>query len=186
MLIYSLLVLSFYVYYILYIRIFSHVENGFNHIKDEFLAYQVSRGGDPSPDQNTRCTCPYTGFNQPVVWKATHVPIYMRGLCSILFCELASKFYTVLIHLSLSFFFIRKVFIISWCKNILLISLPPLLCFSGSINTIIYFKTGNHLPQHLWFSNSFFTLDGCLTCVLEILRGHFRYERLMAKFLSLT
>ena len=51
------------VYYTL--GFFSHVENGFNHIKDEFLAYQVSRGSDPSPDQNMRCTCPYTSFNQP-------------------------------------------------------------------------------------------------------------------------
>ena len=35
-------------------------------MKDEFLAHQVSRGGNPSPDQNTRCTCSYTGFDQPV------------------------------------------------------------------------------------------------------------------------
>ena len=31
---------------------------------------------------------------------------------------------------------------------------------------------GNHLPQCLWFSNSFFTLDGCPSCVLEILRDN--------------
>ena len=45
-------------------RIFSHAENEFNHIKEEFLKSEVSRGGDPSPDQNTRCTCSYTGFDQ--------------------------------------------------------------------------------------------------------------------------
>ena len=43
---------------------FSLAENEFNHIKEEFLKSEASRGGDPSPDQNTRCTCLYTGFNQ--------------------------------------------------------------------------------------------------------------------------
>ena len=136
-----------------------------------FLAYQVSRGCDPSPDQNMRCTCPYTSFNQPgCLENNSCAPIYMRGLCGLIFCELAFKFYTVLIHLSPSLFFYKEGLYISWWKNILLISPPPFLCFSGSINTMVYFKTGNHLPQCLWFSNSFFTLDRCLTCVLEILR----------------
>ena len=34
------------------------------------------------------------------------------------------------------------------------------LCFS---------KTRNHLPQCLWFSNSFFTVDSCTDCVKGIL-----------------
>ena len=32
-------------------------------------------------------------------------------------------------------------------------------CFSRSVDTIVFSKTRNHLPQSLWFSNSFFTVD---------------------------
>ena len=42
-------------------------------------------------------------------------------------------------------------------------------CFSGSVDTIVFFKTGNHLLQCLLFSNSFFTVDGCIDCVRGIL-----------------
>ena len=41
--------------------------------------------------------------------------------------------------------------------------------FSGSVDTIVFFKRGNHLPQCLWFSNSFFTVDGFIDCVKGIL-----------------
>ena len=39
-----------------------------------------------------------------------------------------------------------------------------IVSFSGSVDTIVFYKTGNHLPQRLWFS-SFFTVDGCIDCV---------------------
>ena len=41
--------------------------------------------------------------------------------------------------------------------------------FSGSVDTIVFYKTGNHLPQRFWFSGSFFTVDGCIDCVKGIL-----------------
>ena len=44
-----------------------------------------------------------------------------------------------------------------------------IVSFSGSVDTIVFCKTGNHLPQCLWFSNSFFTVDGCIDCVKGIL-----------------
>ena len=44
-------------------------------------------------------------------------------------------------------------------------------CFSGSVDTIVFSKTGNHLLQCLWFSNSFFTVDGCIDCVKGILNS---------------
>ena len=43
--------------------------------------------------------------------------------------------------------------------------------FSGSVDAIVFSKTGNHLPQCLWFSNSFFTVDGCIDCVRGILNS---------------
>ena len=30
-----------------------------------------------------------------------------------------------------------------------------IVSFSGSVDTIMFYKTGNHLPQHFWFSGSF-------------------------------
>ena len=45
------------------------------------------------------------------------------------------------------------------------------ILFSGSVDTIVFSKTGNHLPQCLWFSNSFFTVDGCIDCVKGILNS---------------
>ena len=56
-------------------------------------------------------------------------------------------------------------------KEILLLLLFLLYLFSGSVDTIVFSKTGNHLPQHLWFSNSFFTVDGCIDCVKGILNS---------------
>ena len=44
-----------------------------------------------------------------------------------------------------------------------------IVSFSGSVDIIVFYKTGNHLPQCLWFSNSFFTVDGCIDCVKGIL-----------------
>ena len=44
-----------------------------------------------------------------------------------------------------------------------------IVSFSGSVDTIVFFKTGNYLPQCLWFSNSFFTVVGCIDCVKGIL-----------------
>ena len=44
-----------------------------------------------------------------------------------------------------------------------------IVCLSGSVDTIVFYKTGNHFPQHLWFSKSFFTVDGCINCVEGIL-----------------
>ena len=49
------------------------------------------------------------------------------------------------------------------------VTVISVVSFGGSVDTIVFFKTGNHLPQHLWFSNSFFTLDGCIDCVNGIL-----------------
>ena len=43
--------------------------------------------------------------------------------------------------------------------------------FSGSVDTIMFYKTGNHLPQHFWFSGSFFTVDSCINCVKGILNS---------------
>ena len=40
---------------------------------------------------------------------------------------------------------------------------------SGSVDTIVFYKTENHLPQCFWFSRSFFTVDGCINCVKGIL-----------------
>ena len=38
-------------------------------------------------------------------------------------------------------------------------------------DTIVFSKTGDHLPQCLWFSNSFFTVDSCIDCVKGILNS---------------
>ena len=46
-----------------------------------------------------------------------------------------------------------------------------IVSFSGSVDTIVFYKTGNHLPQCFWFSNSFFTVDGCIDCVEGILNS---------------
>ena len=54
-------------------------------------------------------------------------------------------------------------------KRSTLITIIIIYSFSGSVDTIVFFKTGNHLPQCLWFSNSFFTVDGCIDCVRGIL-----------------
>ena len=43
--------------------------------------------------------------------------------------------------------------------------------FSGSVDTIVFHKTGNHLPQRFWFIGSFFTVDGCIDCVEGILHS---------------
>ena len=50
-------------------------------------------------------------------------------------------------------------------------SYHSLLIFSGSVDTIVFYKTGNHLPQHFWFIGSFFTVDGCIDCVEGILNS---------------
>ena len=44
-----------------------------------------------------------------------------------------------------------------------------IVSFSGSVDMIVFYKTGNHLPQRLWLINSFFTVDGCIDCVKGIL-----------------
>ena len=44
-------------------------------------------------------------------------------------------------------------------------TIPFIVSFSGSVDTIVFYKTGNHLPQHFWFSRSFFTVDGYIDCV---------------------
>ena len=54
-------------------------------------------------------------------------------------------------------------------KRSTLITIIIIYSFSGSVDTIVFFKTGNHLPQRFWFSNSFFTVDGCTDCVKAIL-----------------
>ena len=54
-------------------------------------------------------------------------------------------------------------------KRSVFITIIFIVSFSGSVDTIVFFKTGNHLPQCLWFSNSFFTVDGCIDCVKGIL-----------------
>ena len=46
-------------------RIFIHAKNNFNHIKEGFLDYQRRNNSSVSPSQAIRCTCPFTGFNQP-------------------------------------------------------------------------------------------------------------------------
>ena len=46
-----------------------------------------------------------------------------------------------------------------------------LFVFSGSVDTIVFYKTGNHLSQHFWFIGSFFTVDGCIDCVEGILNS---------------
>ena len=46
-----------------------------------------------------------------------------------------------------------------------------IVSFSGSVDTIVFYKTGNHLPQHFWLSGSFFTVDGCIDCVEGILNS---------------
>ena len=43
--------------------------------------------------------------------------------------------------------------------------------FSGSVDTIIFYRTGNHLPQRFWFIGLFFTVDGCIDCVEGILNS---------------
>ena len=55
--------------------------------------------------------------------------------------------------------------------NLVFITIISIVSFSGSVDTIVFFKTGNHLPQCLWFSNSFFTVDGCIDCVKGILES---------------
>ena len=40
-------------------------KNNFNHIKEGFLDYQRRNNSSVSPNQAIRCTCPFTGFNQP-------------------------------------------------------------------------------------------------------------------------
>ena len=50
-----------------------------------------------------------------------------------------------------------------------LITIILLYSFSGLVDTIVFSKTGNHLPQCLCFSNSFFTVDGCIGCLKGIL-----------------
>ena len=59
---------------IYFFRIFSLTENEFNHIKEEFLKSEASRGDDPSPDQNTSCTCSYTGFDQLTCFENNSCP----------------------------------------------------------------------------------------------------------------
>ena len=54
-------------------------------------------------------------------------------------------------------------------KEVILLPSFSLYSFSESVDTIVFSKTGNHLPQCLWFSNSFFTVDGCIDCVKGIL-----------------
>ena len=54
-------------------------------------------------------------------------------------------------------------------KRSVFITIISIVSFSGSVDTIVFYKTGNHLPQCLWFSNSFFTVDGCIDCVKGIL-----------------
>ena len=46
-----------------------------------------------------------------------------------------------------------------------------IVTFCGSVDMIVFYKTGNHLPQRLWFSRSFFTVDGCIDCVEGILNS---------------
>ena len=46
-----------------------------------------------------------------------------------------------------------------------------IVSFSVSVDTIVFYKTGNHLPQRFWFSRSFFTVDGCIDCVEGILNS---------------
>ena len=50
-------------------------------------------------------------------------------------------------------------------------SYHSLLISSGSVDTIVFYKTGNHLPQRFWFIGSFFTVDGCIDCVDGILNS---------------
>ena len=47
----------------------------------------------------------------------------------------------------------------------------PFFLNSGSVDAIVFSRTGNHLLQCLWFSNSFFTVDGCIDYVRGILNS---------------
>ena len=56
-------------------------------------------------------------------------------------------------------------------KRCTIIIINLLYYFSGSVDTIVFCKTGNDLPQCLWFSNSFFTVHGCIDYVEGILNS---------------
>ena len=70
-----------------------------------------------------------------------------------------------------TFLHILRIRAWKFLREILSLLLFLLYSFSGSVDTIVFFKTGNHLPQCLWFSNSFFTVDGCIDCVKAILNS---------------
>ena len=156
-------------------RIFVLAKNNFNHIKENFLDFQRRNNASVSPRQAIECTCPFTGFNQPFCPQLDICPYLQERQPNLSFVSFWLNFITVIAIIVefwiFTFTLLRILRITVWkiLREVVLLFL--LFLFSGSVDTIVLYKTGNHLPQHLWFSRSFFTVDGCIDCVEGILNS---------------
>ena len=154
-------------------RIFIYAENDFNHITEEFLDYQRRNNSSASPNQAIRCTCPFTGFNQPFFPQL--------GTCPYLQERATKSVYLVRFY----FYFIAVIIIIVVFLNFNTHSPPHFE--NNSMKTfkrgtfvfvladqwiqLCFLKQEITIPQHLWFSNSFYIVDGCIDCVKGILNS---------------
>ena len=131
-----------------------------------------------SPSQAIVCTCPFSlALTNLFVCSSTSVPIFRRELPNLSFLWVPGSISFLLLLILLNFEFlvftllhILRITVWKFSKEVLLSLSILFYYFSGSVDTILFYKTGDHLPQCLWFSSSFFIVDGCIDCW-----GHFKF-----------
>ena len=150
-------------------RIFVHAKNNFNQIKENFLDFQ----------RRNNASWVYLSIYwlQPAFLSSARYLSLSSGKGNQIFHFVSFWFdFITVISIIVEFWIliftllhVLRITVWEFSKGVVLLFL--LLLFSGSVDTIVFYKTGNHLPQHLWFSRSFFTVDGCIDCVEEILNS---------------
>ena len=152
-------------------RIFVHAENNFNHIKEGFLGYQRRNNFSVSSKQAIRCTCSFTGFNQPFCSQLNICP-YLLSSCKVLF------YFITVITIIVEFLnfniyspphFENNSMKIS--KKSTFITVILIVFFLVDQWTELYFQDRKSFTTTSLFSNSFFTVDGCIECVKGILNS---------------
>ena len=109
------------------------------------------------------------------VYSSTFVFIFRKELPNVSYCKFFWFYFITVITIIVKFLnfgihsplhFKNNSMRIFKRSNLITIII---IYFSGSVDTIVFFKTGNPLPQCFWYSSLFFTVDGCVDCVKGIL-----------------
>ena len=159
-------------------RIIVHAKNNFNQIKENFLDFQRRNKSSVSYSQAIACTCPFTGFNQPFSPQLDilslssgkgnqifHFVCFWLDFINVI--AIIGEFWILIFTLLC----ILRITVEEFCKRSSFVTIIFIVSFSGSVDTIMVYKTGNHLPQLFWFSGLFFIVDGHFNCVKGLLNS---------------